>query len=520
MKRNAHTTVVLAAALMLLASGTASATTITGTTSNLGGHDTWNFAGNWDMGVPSGSANAVVAAGVLAEAWNDSTPTYSGGLTLMPNSTLQTGWTTLRSNSINALGSSTVTMHDGTQIRLRMPENLNIANNFELSGDASIHLSPSTSAHHRTREFDSAFSGPGALTLIGNNNNTGILDAANTFDGFTADADDSWRVDAEVDGALGMGDVTINGRSNGDPARGATLRINASNTIADSAALHLNGGRDHRLASKLILNQTEVVSAFFVDGVDQGAGTFNAALGLTTANGDPLISGPGDLIVTGGGPAPPMPVTILSTDFAGRTVAGATASSIPWLTNGVADPGDLTAVDINNAAPGTFQLFDTPNSQGHFAPDLNVANEGPWEVDIPIALEGGPVEIQQVVLDWQHFNNGGAFQSAGINRPLDWTVELIGQVAGLVDSETVNTGSGGFGETTLDFGSVFLTADQDWIMRIRAVSTTTTGNNTGLDGINVIGIVSEAAVPEPATATLALLGIAGLAMRRRRRAAA
>ncbi len=211
-----------------------------------------------------------------------------------------------------------------------------------------------------------------------------------------------------------------------------------------------------------------------------------------------------------------VPVTILSTDFTGRTVAGATASTIAWVVNGVADPGDLTAVPVGG---GTFGgLFDSANAQGHFAPDRNTGNEGPWSVDIPVLVEGSDVIVQDVVLDWQHFNNSGVFQ--GPSRSVDWTAALIGSLSGQVATITNLNVSGTSGIETLTFAApVTLSGSETWTLQILAEGSNGTGNNTGLDGINVIGFVTEAAVPEPATATLALIGIAGLAMRRRRRAA-
>ncbi len=56
----------VAMAIGILTTGSANAqTTITGTTSNAGGHDTWNVAGNCDVGIPTGADSAVVGTGVL-----------------------------------------------------------------------------------------------------------------------------------------------------------------------------------------------------------------------------------------------------------------------------------------------------------------------------------------------------------------------------------------------------------------------------------------------------------------------
>jgi hypothetical protein len=204
---------------------------------------------------------------------------------------------------------------------------------------------------------------------------------------------------------------------------------------------------------------------------------------------------------------------ILETDFTGRTVSGATASNITWTTNGVQDPGDLTAVPVGG---GTFGgLFDTANAQGHFAPDRNTGNEGPWSVDIPMNLTAPEVVIEDIVLDWQHFTNTGAFQ--GPNRSVDWTVTVTGSLSGEIGTETALNVGGTSGVETITFATpLTLTNNESWTLQILAAGSNTTGNNTGLDALTLTGTVS-AAIPEPSTFALAALGLLGLAFCRRRR---
>ncbi len=264
-----------------------------------GSHDDWNNAANWTGGIPTGAVNATINDGLFAEAWNDSTPAYTGNLTLGVGSTLQMGWTTSRPNSFNAIGGS-VTMNDGSQLRLRLPDpNPVVLPNITLAGNGSIDLSPSTSAHHRARDFDGVIDGTGTLTVIGNNNNTANISAANNgwSGGFIADAIDSWRVQVDAAGAFGTGDVTINGHAT-NPDRGVTLQLDVLDAIDDSATLFLNDGRDHRRTAKLILNAgEEFVGGFVVDGVELGVGTYDASSGLLTPDGDALIAGPGSITV-------------------------------------------------------------------------------------------------------------------------------------------------------------------------------------------------------------------------------
>jgi hypothetical protein len=203
---------------------------------------------------------------------------------------------------------------------------------------------------------------------------------------------------------------------------------------------------------------------------------------------------------------------ILHTDFTGRTVSGKTAQNLTWQTLGVQDPGSLTAVDeppVNAAFAG---LFDTPNAQGHFAPDKNIDNEGPWSVTIPLTLVVPQIQLTEVVLDWQHFNNVGVFQT--VARPADWTVSVSGSGSGLLANLTQSGVSGISGLQTFTFASPLnLTDAETWSVRIHVIGTGP-GNNTGLDALTLNGTV----VPEPGAAGLFLLGLGLLAAVRRSRA--
>lgn len=182
-------------------------------------------------------------------------------------------------------------------------------------------------------------------------------------------------------------------------------------------------------------------------------------------------------------------VVIVGTDFTGRTVSGNTASNITWALDGIADPGDLTSI----GGPG---LFDTANAQGHFAPDRNVGNEGPWSTNIPLILTGSGGTVESVDLDWQHFTNTGAFQ--GPSRSVDWTATLSGSSSGVLATVTNANVSGTSGLETLTFsGPVSLTNAENYNLEIIAAGSNTTGNNTGLDAIAINGTSVSGPPPPP-----------------------
>lgn len=185
-------------------------------------------------------------------------------------------------------------------------------------------------------------------------------------------------------------------------------------------------------------------------------------------------------------------ISLVSTDFTGRTVAGNTASNISWTVFAVADPGDLTAVDVNST--GSLNgLFDTANAQGHFAPDLNTGNEGPWSTATALSLNVPSITVEEVVIDWQHFNNSGNFQ--GVNRSVDWTVNIVGSASGTIASAAANNINGTSGVETIAFGSpVMLSNDETYNVVVQATGSNGTGNNTGLDGLTINGSIPSAII--------------------------
>ena len=529
-------TIAAVAVASLVLTATAAGTVITGTAGGPNGsHDTWNNAANWDAGIPSGAVNAVVGTGVTAQAWNAATPAYTGSLTLSDGSTLQLGWANPQyPEDLNALGGSGITMNDGSELRLRLAFAVAFPE-IAMAGDAGIHVSPSTSAHHQTRNFDGAVTGPGGLTLIGNNNNTINLNVANSFSGgLIADADDGWQLYAKTAGSLGTGDVTINARAAGD--QGASLFIDFADAIADTATLNLNGPRSNRVATKLILNADETVADFWLDGVQMAPGDYTSSSGLVDILGNPLISGSGTLTVTpAGGPSEPEPLAI-SINFANDqngnafNVTGSTGVvDVPNWNNLTSDgSGDGSMADLVDSQGNSTSASATWTSNNRW-------NNGSWPDD------GGIGSLFRAYLDT---GNGGAANGANIQ-----IADLPAEFAGGFDVYVFFDGSGNgrFGDYTVDDGTTSITLvgnDEannlgDFVQDLGDLassgnyllfeglagngvtisSAATSGFRAGVNGVQIVA--TAAVVPEPSTFVLAVLGLLGLAWfgrRRRRRA--
>ncbi len=210
---------------------------------------------------------------------------------------------------------------------------------------------------------------------------------------------------------------------------------------------------------------------------------------------------------------------VLSTDFNGRTVSGATASNLNWTTNGVADPGSLTAVRTAAGTPGAA-LFDTAAAANRFAVDLNVHNESDWQADVALLVLGGTqIDLGLVNLDAYIFNNAGALQPE--YRDLDMTVQLLDATQSVLDQVSIlniypATGGPVLQPRSLSFdlSGNTLMANTTYTLRLMGQGEGP-GNNSGIDNLTINGTVR--AVPEPTTAALVLAALAGLGVAGRRR---
>ena len=214
---------------------------------------------------------------------------------------------------------------------------------------------------------------------------------------------------------------------------------------------------------------------------------------------------------------------IASTDFDGRTLTGSSnhiATNLNWTTNGVADPGDLVAIrttsnDVNQA------LFDnTAVAQNMFAPAWNYGNNGGFwstEVDITV-LPGFDVTLTDVTFDYWALS--GAALPQGVTRRADFIVTLFDPTGSVVAGGSIGSidvvgGNNTAAPVVSTFGApVALTDPGTYTIQITAgeiAGVNETGNHAAIDNLVINGTV----VPEPGS--LALLGLGGMMIARRRR---
>ena len=262
---------ILASSALFAVPSAFAQTTYNGTSGTAGTTDTWNIAGRWNSGIPTGAISAIIDPSKYVVV-NAVTGTYSGSLSIGTGSTLQIGWTTVDATRYNALGNGNVTMAAGSSLVTRNEGTMNI-NTLTLTGESSISGGSSTQ-RGATMNFG-AISGAYTLSIQNHQGNftTGNtnLNAANSFSALilSASGDASSTVFAKVAGSLGTGDVTLNsGKLTFGTAAGAL------DIMANTGVLRINGG----IASdRVTMTASDSIGGVTLNGAKQLSGTYTSS---------------------------------------------------------------------------------------------------------------------------------------------------------------------------------------------------------------------------------------------------
>ena len=218
--------------------------------------------------------------------------------------------------------------------------------------------------------------------------------------------------------------------------------------------------------------------------------------------------------------------TILSTDFDGRTltttnVTDDTATNLNWSINGVADLGDMVAYQ-SDGLTGQNLFNNNAFNQNLFAPLINTGNGNTiWRTFIPLTVSAGKaVTLSDVVFDYAALNSSG---NLNVDRRSDFLVTLFNPSGVAMDqvviTDALSGTNAGIPTVTATFSSpIALSLPGTYKLEIAGgdfpgFGTDETGNHTGIDNLSINGDVQN--VPEPTS--LALLGLGGLMLVRRRR---
>jgi len=348
-----------------------------------GGSDSWN-TGTWSMGVPAGTVDAIVAAGVQADANNALTPAYTGSLTLSSGSKLRIANT---AGSENAMGSGPITLNAST-LEIDRAAHLTIPS-LGLAGSGTVDCSGTSNLD---RNFNGTISGTGELTVKGQNGMYLYFTTSNTVSGGLVLDASAGRCEAflQTAGAAGAGDVTV------IPSGGGAycwIRLAASDMFADSATLTLDGtpGANGNMRSSSgseflrMGNYSDTIDSITVQGIDQPPGDYgregHGAVDFEVA----WISGNGVLTVLNG-PSDETPPTVGFTAFDANGGSGPVYVGEPvtyTITFSEAHTPDLTAGDLTNAlAAGMSVESLTKNSALEYTAVIEATEAGALQLEI------------------------------------------------------------------------------------------------------------------------------------------
>ena len=242
---------------------------VTMTRSDKNSRNSWAVPENWENDtLPQGGDNAILGRGITVQLEKAEIPSFSGALVLQDKARLIL-WGDKGLSLLPKAPAKLILYHD-SRVILRTG-NCKFGP-VELVADAEIWGGASTSGHRGTRQFTKPITGPGKLTINGVNKNTIILEAANTFTGgFEAFSSmkQGFRVLVKGKGTLGKGDVIVG------ESCSLVLAKDSGGVIPNGVTLSLEGANGSS-PQKLVLDAGETVGAFFINGKDQGVGTFSA----------------------------------------------------------------------------------------------------------------------------------------------------------------------------------------------------------------------------------------------------
>lgn len=165
------------------------------------------------------------------------------------------------------------------------------------------------------------------------------------------------------------------------------------------------------------------------------------------------------------------------------------------------------------------------NEWSGFTPDVNVGNGGSWTLTFTIQNlhETDVMTLNSVTLQAVLFDSAGKFQPGGTPRNITFTLgvqggETMGSTAKVLNGTGANTDAGraeNLNTVIINLENALEIAAKDSVTLTLTATRTNEGNGQG----TFVGLkgASFQFIPEPTTATLSLLALAGLSVRRRRK---
>ncbi len=190
--------------------------------------------------------------------------------------------------------------------------------------------------------------------------------------------------------------------------------------------------------------------------------------------------------------------------------------------------GDLISIKrTDNQNDVSLQTSGTAGEDANIiTPNVNVGNTSPWVADFTFTnVNKALTSLESIDLDFVLFNNTGIYQTSTAvwSGTLTFTAHITDESGTDLGSFTYSVPTDAEGkfhgqgstpfEGTLIGDSIDLTDVSTINVKLETSKTFTTGTFVGLKNMGLTGTDN---VPEPATASLSLLGLAALMIRRRR----
>lgn len=212
-------------------------------------------------------------------------------------------------------------------------------------------------------------------------------------------------------------------------------------------------------------------------------------------------------------------LTLTNTTASDTITTTISDNSTDWLKEAITLDGNAT-IDILANGSNTYTPTDLA---GYAIGDTNVGNGGSYVYSVSFTVnEDAPaLTLTSISADFIIQSAGGGGQGA---RWATYNWQFISGETTLVDYASADywshASSQSTGELAMDFGSnaVDLAAGKTYTLNLKI-----TGVNNSKDVVDAnggfvhVGSISASIIPEPTTATLSLLALAGLAARRRRK---
>lgn len=179
---------------------------------------------------------------------------------------------------------------------------------------------------------------------------------------------------------------------------------------------------------------------------------------------------------------------------------------------------NINTIDSTTGQTNTEPDGETLTNATTFTPDVNIGNDpaNSWTLNLTLSNNTNEVmDLSAISFDVFLFNGNGNAQSADTYaRPISLTLMDGSTQIGKIDSLAM---AGNNWMDVADFAltdcSIAAGETKEISLTVKSAQTATSyGTYVGLNGLQVV----TASVPEPATASLSLLGLAALMIRRRR----